>query len=102
VRIAAEAVVGTVRRDQSDGAWRSHDVCRLLGVNAARLREIARRVGLACGSTWTADEVHRVLARQLAEGMPAERERAAEALSAMQCVDGGAVDKASRRRPQPY
>jgi hypothetical protein len=72
----------------------------LLGVNAARLREIARRVGLACGSTWSPDEINRVVARQLAEGTSAERERAAEALSALKCIDGGAVDEASRRRPQ--
>jgi hypothetical protein len=84
VRIAASSVVGTVLREQpEDPIWRAHDVRQLLGVGSARLREIARAEGLDRGAAWSLDEVRRLLECQLRGGTAEERERAAEAIGAL-------------------
>jgi hypothetical protein len=85
VRIAASSVVGTVLREQpEDPIWRAHDVRRLLGVGSARLREIARAEGLDRGTAWTVAEVRVLLECQLRGGTLEERDRAAEALRALE------------------
>jgi hypothetical protein len=85
VRIAASSVVGTVLREQpEDPVWRAHDVRQLLGVGSARLREIARAEGLDRGTAWTCADVHRLLEYQLRGGTLEERDRAAEALRALE------------------